>query len=206
MMKKVLSSVILLAAVNASAGENYFSDEWDAKGLIAIGGSGGSMSLTNKTTDSNGFNEVVKSENSGFSSATFKMGGESKNYRLFLDGTYYIFDAPDTTKSTAYSLGIQIDYLIRAGEHFNIFMGLNGGGIYSEFQQESADVPARTYYVDGKDAYAGAQLGVNIDIIENLGVELGGRLKHVFTSQDQYAIENLYEGYATLVFKFTGQY
>ena len=205
-MKKVLSSVILLAAVNASAGENYFSNEWDAKGLIAIGGSGGSMSLTNKTTDSNGFNEVVKSENSGFSSATFKMGGESKNYRLFLDGTYYMFDAKDTTKSTAYSLGVQIDYLVRAGEHFNIFMGLNGGGIYSEFQSEDASAPARTYYVDSKDAYAGVQLGVNIDIIDSLGIELGGRLKHVFTSQDQYTIENLYEGYATLVFKFTGEY
>ena len=206
MLKKVLSSVILLAAVNASAGENYFSDEWDAKGLIAIGGSGGSMSLTNKTTDNNGFTEIVKSDNSGFSSATFKMGGESKHYRLFVDGTYYIFSAPDTTESTAISLGVQMDYLIRAGEHFNIFMGLNGGGIYSEFQSEDNSTPAKTYSVDSKDAYAGAQLGVNIDIIDNLGIELGGRVKHVFTSEDQYVIENLYEGYATLVFKFTGEY
>ena len=198
--------MILLAAVNASAGENYFSDEWDAKGLIAIGGSGGSMSLTNKTTDNNGFNEVVKSDNSTFSSASFKMGGESKHYRLFIDSTYYIFSAPDTSKSTALSLGVQMDYLIRAGEHFNIFMGLNGGGMYSEFQNEDASVPAKTYYVDSKDAYAGGQLGVNIDITDNLGVELGGRLKHVFTGQDQYVIENLYEGYATLVFKFTGEY
>ncbi len=198
--------MILLAAVNASAGENYFSDEWDAKGLIAIGGSGGSMSLTNKTTDNNGFNEVLKSDNSGFSSASLKLGGESKNYRLFIDGTYYIFDAPDTTSSTAISLGVQMDYLIRAGEHFNIFMGLNGGGVYSEFQNEDASVPTRTYYVDSKDAYAGVQLGVNIDIIDNLGVELGGRVKHVFTDQDQYVIENIYEGYATLVFKFTGEY
>ena len=206
MLKKVLSSVILLAAVNASAGENYFSDEWDAKGLLAIGGSGGSMSLSNRSEDSNGFNEVLKSDNSGFSSATFKLGGESKNYRLFIDGTYYIFSAPETTKSTAVSLGVQVDYLIRAGEHFNIFIGLNGGGIYSEFQNEDSSVPARTYYVDSKDAYAGAQAGVNIDIIDNLGIELGGRAKHVFTSQDQYVIDNLYEGYATLVFKFTDEY
>lgn len=206
MLKKVLSSVILLAAVNASAGENYFSDEWDAKGLLAIGGSGGSMNLSNRTTDNNGFNEVLKSDNSGFSSATFKLGGESKNYRLFVDGTYYIFSAPETTKSTALSLGVQIDYLIRAGEHFNFFIGLNGGGIYSEFQNEDDSDPARTYYVDSKDGYAGAQAGVNIDITDNLGVELGGRAKHVFTSQDQYVIENLYEGYASLVFKFTGEY
>ena len=205
MMKKVLSSVILLAAVNASAGENYFSNEWDAKGLIAIGGSGGSMSLANKMEDSNGY-KLVSSENSSFSSATFKMGGESKDYRLFLDGTYYMFDAENTTSSTAYSLGIQIDYLVRAGEHFNIFMGLNGGGMYTEFQAEDASTPAQTYYVDGKNAYAGAQLGVNIDIIDSLGIELGGRFKHVFTGNNQYAIENLYEGYATLVFKFTGEY
>jgi len=206
MLKKVLSSVILLAAVNASAGENYFSDEWDAKGLLAIGGSGGSMSLANRTSAGNGFNELLVSDTSVFSSATFKLGGESKDYRLFIDGTYYIFDATGTTSSTAASLGLQMDYLIRAGEHFNIFIGINGGGIYSEFQDEDASVPAKTYYVDSKDAYAGAQMGVNIDIIDNLGVELGGRFKHVFTSEDQYVIENLYEGYATLVFKFTGEY
>ncbi len=200
MLKKVLSSAILLAAMNASASENYFANEWDAKGLIAIEGAGGSMSLADKNTTT-----ISQSESTGAGSVSLKLGGETKFYRLFLSGTYYLLDAPNTTKSTAASLGLQMDYLIRAGEHFNIFMGLNGGGIYSDFEY-AGTVPGTTEYTTNTDAYAGAQAGVNIDIIDNLGIELGARYKHVFSADDVYTIDNMYEGYASIVFKFTGEY
>lgn len=198
MLKKVLSSAILLAAMNASAGENYFANEWDAKGLIAIEGAGGSMDLVQKDATT-----IQTSESTGAGSVSLKLGGETKYYRLFLAGTYYLLDAPNTSKSTATSLGLQIDYLIRAGEHFNIFMGLNGGGIYSDFEDDSTGT---TSYKTNQDLYAGAQAGANIDITDNLGIELGVRAKHVFTDEDVYAIDNMYEGYASIVFKFTGEY
>ena len=200
MLKKVLSSAILLAAMNASAGENYFANEWDAKGLIAIEGAGGSINLIAKDATT-----ITTSESTSAGSVSLKLGGESRDYRLFLAGTYYLLDAPNTSKSTAASLGLQIDYLIRAGEHFNIFMGLNGGGIYSDFEYDGA-VAGTTDYTTNTDAYAGAQVGVNIDIIDNLGIELGVRGKHVFAADDVYTIDNMYEGYASIVFKFTGEY
>lgn len=201
MLKKVLSSAILLAAVSASAGENYFDNEWDAKGLIAIEGAGGSMNLI--TTDTSVDPAVSATDSTGAGSVSLKLGGESRFYRLFLAGTYYLLDAPNTSESSATSLGLQIDYLIRAGEHFNIFMGLNGGGIYSDFKQ---DVVGGTTSESNTDGYAGAQAGVNIDIIDNLGVELGARYKHVFSGEDVAAIDNMFEGYASIVFKFTGEY
>jgi hypothetical protein len=200
MLKKVLSSAILLAAMNASAGENYFANEWDAKGLIAIEGAGGSINLIAKDATT-----ITTSESTSAGAVSLKLGGESRHYRLFLAGTYYLLDAPNTSKSTAASLGLQIDYLIRAGEHFNIFMGLNGGGIYSDFEYDGV-VAGTTDYTTNTDAYAGAQVGVNIDIVDNLGIELGVRGKHVFAADDVYTIDNMYEGYASIVFKFTGEY
>jgi len=201
MMKKVLSSAILLASVAAGAGENYFSNEWDAKGLIAIEGSGGSMSLTQQNAST-----ITTDDSTGAGSVALKLGGESKYYRLFLEGRYYMLDASGFESSKAASLGLQVDYLIRAGEHFNIFMGLNGGGIYSKFQENaiSGSTPATQH--TNQDGYVGAQAGVNIDIIENLGIELGGRAKYVFTDDDVIAISNAYEGYVAIVFKFTGEY
>ena len=146
---------------------------------------------------------VSSTDSTGAGSVSLKLGGESRFYRLFLAGTYYLLDAPNTSSSSAASLGLQIDYLIRAGEHFNIFMGLNGGGIYSDFEQ---NVAGGTTSETNTDAYAGAQAGVNIDIIDNLGVELGVRGKHVFSGDNVAAIDNMYEGYAAIVFKFTGEY
>ena len=198
MLKKVLSAAVLLAAVNASAGENYFANEWDAKGLIALEGSGGSANLIYKDPTT-----IYATETESIGSVSLKLGGESKHYRLFLAGTYYQLDAPDTSKSTAGSLGLQVDYLIRAGEHFNIFMGLNGGLMYTNFEY---DVLGITTYDSNTDAYYGGQAGVNIDIIDSLGVELGIRGKYVSTANDVYTIDNMIEGYAAIVFKFTGDY
>lgn len=199
MLKKIIGSAILLAGMTASAGENYFANEWDAKGLIAIEGSGGSFNLTTKDGS-----VISTDESTGAGAVSLKLGGETKFYRLFLSGTYYMFDAPDTSESKAASLGLSIDYLIRAGEHFNIFLGLNGGGLYTDFRGDSS--PAGTPYETNTDGYAGVQAGVNIDIVDNLGVELGARTKHVFTGNDTYTIEDMYEGYASIVFKFTGEY
>ncbi len=201
MMKKVLSSALLLASVTVSAGENYFSNEWDAKGLIAIEGSGGSLSLKNQNAST-----IALDDSTGAGSVALKLGGESKFYRLFLEGRYYMLNASDYDSSKAASLGVQIDYLIRAGEHFNIFMGLNGGGIYSKFQKDAITATTPSVQHTNKDGYIGAQAGVNIDIIDNLGIELGARTKYIFAADDVVAISNAYEGYAAIVFKFTGEY
>jgi len=202
MLKKVLSSAVLLAAVNASAGENYFANEWDAKGLIALEGAGSAIDLVYQDTSVTP--NTIINDSAGGGAISLQLGGESNFYRLFLATTYYQFDAPQTSSSTATSLGVQLDYLIRAGEHFNIFMGVNGGGIYSDF--EYTDGTGTITTESGSDGYGGVQVGVNIDIVDTLGVELGGRVKHVFSTADVYTLDNIYEGYASIVFKFTGEY
>jgi len=204
MLKKVLSSAILLAAMNASAGENYFANEWDAKGLIAIEGAAGSTNTSYRdTTTTPGSTIITNDETSAAVSGSLKLGGETKFYRLFLAGSYYQLDVPNTSVSTAMSLGLQVDYLIRAGEHFNIFMGLNGGGIVSTFDYDVAGVVTSTTNQNG---YGGAQAGANIDLIDNLGIELGVRAKHVFSDNDTFAIDDMFEAYGSIVFKFIGEY
>jgi len=202
MLKKIISSVVLLAAVNVYAqSENYFASEWDAKGLLAIEGAGGSMNLTSESN-----NTIFADDDTASGAVSLKLGGESKNYRLFLVGTYYLLDAPNTSESTAMSLGLQVDYLIRAGEHFNVFLGLNGGGIRTDFKGVDTGIGSIAHEVE-TNPYAGAQAGVNIDIIDNLGLEFGARVKHVFRSSDlAYTINDMYEGYGSIVFKFTGDY
>jgi hypothetical protein len=199
MLKKIIGSAILLAGMSASASENYFANEWDAKGLLAIEVAGGSFDLSQKNDSA-----ITIDESTSAGSISLKLGGETKFYRLFLSGTYYQFDAPFTTESTAASLGLQVDYLIRAGEHFNIFLGLNGGVIRTDFQ--GTDTGSGIPYETNTDNYAGGQAGVNIDIVDNLGVELGVRARHVFTADNTYSIENMYEGYGSIVYKFTGEY
>jgi len=190
--------------MNASAGENYFANERDAKGLIAIEGAAGSTNTSYRdTTTTPGSTIITNDETSAAVSGSLKLGGETKFYRLFLAGSYYQLDVPNTSVSTAMSLGLQVDYLIRAGEHFNIFMGLNGGGIVSTFDYDVAGVVTSTTNQNG---YGGAQAGANIDLIDNLGIELGVRAKHVFSDNDTFAIDDMFEAYDSIVFKFTDEY
>ncbi len=193
-MKKILGSVLLLTSVYASAGENYFQNAWDAKGLMAIEGSFGSAQ-SKLTQPVAGGDRVLSSENNTAVGAGFKLGGESEYYRLFLSGRYHAVDGYDSVTT----LGMEMQYLIRAGENFNIFLGVNGGLM-------GARTSGVTEY-STSNPYAGVDAGANIDIVENFGVEFGVRVNKSLGDTDKVgSIDNLIEGYASLVFKFTGTY
>ena len=196
MLRKSVGSLMLLASVYASAGENYFQNAWDAKGLIALEGAVGTgqTKLTQPAVGGGDF--VVTSESNTAVGAGFKLGGESEFYRLFLSGRYHEVDNYDSVVT----LGMEMQYLIRAGENFNVFLGINGGVMNSQ-----ATVGAIEY--SASNPYAGADAGVNIDIIDNFGVEVGVRMNKSLSGSDEIgSVDNLIEGYASLVFKFTGAY
>ncbi|MDA3946587.1 MAG: hypothetical protein PF439_07915 [Helicobacteraceae bacterium] len=196
MLRKSVGSLMLLASVYASAGENYFANEWDAKGLLALEGFGGTAQ-TKLTQDYPGGGDYVIQSKSGTSvGGGLKLGGESKNYRLFLSARYHEVEDYDYVST----IGVEVQYLIRAGEHFNIFLGLNGGGMGTQTTINSVEYST-------KNPYAGGDAGVNIDIVENLGVELGLRYNKAFYDSSEIgAVDYLAEAYASIVFKFTGDY
>ncbi|MCK5666624.1 MAG: hypothetical protein KAI17_24210 [Thiotrichaceae bacterium] len=197
MLRKSVGSLMLLASVYASAGENYFQNSWDAKGLLALEGGFGIGSVKQTQNDpATGALFVLNSTNEAAISGGFKLGGESEHYRLFLSARYHEVQDFDSVVTA----GAELQYLIRAGENFNIFLGVNGGMMASQ-----KTIGALEYSTD--NAYAGVDAGVNIDITENFGLELGARLNNTFDDSDNPAnIAYLAEGYASLVFKFTGDY
>jgi len=195
MLRKSVGSLMLLASVYASAGENYFQNAWDAKGLLALEGGFGiaNAKQTEPAVDSV---HILNSANETAVSGGLKLGGESQYYRLFVSARYHEVKNFDYVTT----VGGEIQYLIRAGENFNIFLGINGGMMSSqkttgEFE-DSINNP-----------YAGGDVGVNIDVTENFGIELGARVNSTFTDSSNPAnIAYLAEGYGSLVFKFTGAY
>ena len=195
-MKKLIGSALLLTSVYATAGENYFQNEWDAKGLIGLEGAIGMTQVKLTEENPTGGKHVIQSEKKSTFAGGLKLGGESENYRLFLSGRYH--EAKDF--DSVLTVGAELQYLIRAGEHFNIFMGINGGQLMAY-----STVGSTQYKYDS--AYAGGDAGVNIDIFENFGLELGARgMKTLSESSDNGGISFLLEAYASLVFKFTGNY
>ncbi len=195
MIRKSIGSLMLLASVYASAGENYFQNAWDAKGLIALEGAVG-QAQTKLTQDAGAGDYVVTNESVNAYGAGLKLGGESENYRLFLSARYHDVENYDYVTT----VGLEMQYLIRAGEHFNIFLGVNGGGMAAQ-----TTVGAIEYATT--NPYAGGDVGVNIDIVENFGIELGVRGNKTFGDTAKIGtIDYLVEAYGSLVFKFTGTY
>lgn len=195
-MKKVIGSVLLLTSVYATAGENYFQNAWDAKGLLALEGAFGT-GQTKQTQDiPAGGSHVITNESGSAFGGGLKLGGESESYRFFISGRYHAVKDYDYV----YTAGAEMQYLIRAGEHFNIFLGVNGGMMGTQ-----ATFGATEYTTT--NPYAGADAGVNLDIVENFGLELGVRLnKNLGDTNKVASIDYLAEGYVSLVFKFTGEY
>ena len=187
---------MLLASVYASAGENYFANEWDAKGLIALEGFAGTTQTKLTQDDPSGGDYIILDKSGSAFGGGLKIGGESKDYRLFLSARYHDVEDYDYVST----LGAEIQYLIRAGEHFNVFLGLNGGVMASQ-------ATIGTVEYSTTNPYAGADAGVNIDIVDNLGVEFGLRVNKAFADSSEIgAVDYLAEGYASIVFKFTGEY
>lgn len=195
-MKKVLGSVLLLTSVYATAGENYYQNAWDAKGLLALeSGFGVAQTKLTEPNPAGGDHVIVNESKSAFSGG-LKLGGESESYRLFISARYHEVEDYDYV----YTAGAELQYLIRAGEHFNIFMGLNGGMMGSQ-----ATVGTTEYSVT--NPYAGGDAGVNIDVVDNFGIELGLRMnKNLGETNEKGSVDYLAEGYVSLVFKFTGDY
>ena len=195
MLRKSVGSLMLLASVYASAGENYYQNAWDAKGLLALEGGFG-VANAKQTQSIEGGVYVQRSQNEAAGSAGFKLGGESEYYRLFLSARYHEVENFDYVAT----VGGEMQYLIRAGENFNLFLGINGGMMSSQ-----TTLGANEYSIN--NPYAGGDVGVNIDITDSFGLELGARVNSTFTKSDNPAnVAYLAEGYASLVFKFTGQY
>ena len=195
-MKKVLGSVLLLTSVYAMAGENYYQNAWDAKGLLALEGAFGSAQTKLTEPNPSGGDHIISNTSNSAFGGGLKLGGESEHYRLFVSGRYHAVDNYDYVMTA----GMELQYLLRFTEYFDVFMGVNGGMMGSQ-----ATIGSTEYSV--WNPYAGGDLGINIDVLENFGIELGVRVNKAFSDSTEIgSVDLLAEGYASLVFKFTSDY
>ncbi|MEJ2468134.1 MAG: hypothetical protein P8Y65_04240 [Campylobacterales bacterium] len=177
MLKKIMLPALLVMGMSAHA------DEDSVKGLIGVGA--GYIGTEYNEEGSGG----DSSDTVGAPSFNLKLGAEGRFYRAFIDGSFWYTDE----YHSAGTLGVALQYLIRPAEAFNIFLGVNGGYINTIGDTEG-------------DAYYGVDAGVNLDLSENFGIEVGGRAAGVSGGNSDYAATAFYQGYANLIFKFTGDY
>jgi hypothetical protein len=168
---------LLVMGMNASA------DEESTKGLIGVGAS--YIGTEYNQPDSGG----TETDQVGAPSFNLKLGAEGRFYRAFIDGTFWYTDE----YHSAGTLGLALQYLIHPVESFNIFLGVNGGYINTIGETEG-------------DAYYGVDAGINLDLAENFGIEVGGRVAGVSGGNSDYAATAFYQGYVNAIFKFTGDY
>ena len=197
-MKKiytVLSAAALITSLHAFDG--------DSKGLVAVETGYGQFEYSYEDEVNTGRNTTT--DNVGY--LGLKIGAESRDYRLFLDGKYYV-----ATGGVDYinSFGAALQYLIHMNQDFNFFIGLNGGIVNLKIADSQVN---KTY--EFSEPYYGADVGFNYDLHDNLGIEVGARFMNVEADNTQYytdsggaskfrtyKIDNVVNIYASVVFKY----
>ncbi len=176
--------------MNAAADDSFFQNEGDARGLIGVevGFMGTNFQKDSGKTDIND-NPIIEDTTTSSASIGLKFGAESRHYRAFVEGRIWNTDE----YNNGATVGGALQYLIPTGDKLNLFIGINGGAI--------------NVYESDWDPYLGADLGVNIDMNNDFGIEIGGRYSSVDVgSSDMNKATSFYGAYVTAIFKFSGDY
>jgi len=181
MLKKIMLPALLVMGMNASADEDV------TKGLIGV--EVGYIGTEYNAPGTGG----TETDSVGAPSIGLKLGAEGEFYRAFVDSRYWYTDQ----YHSAVTVGAALQYLIRPVKVFNIFLGINGG-IINTLSNGSGDTASNPYY--------GVDAGVNFDIADNFGIEVGARYANVNNSDKDYIATQFYQGYVSAIFKFTGAY
>jgi len=177
MLKKILLPIVMVMGINA------YAEEGNDKGLIGV-----EVGYIGTKYNTPGMQATETDEN-GAASIGLKLGAEGRHYRVFVEGRYWNTDAYDN----AVSAGLALQYLIRPTETMNIFLGVNTGFISSTDKSKG-------------DPYYGGDIGVNFDLQENLGLEVGARYSDVDEGREDYAVGEFYQMYVSVIFKFSSDY
>jgi len=180
--------MLLVLGINAHAAEKRSLSEGYA-GLIGIEVGYIGTEMQNSHLPGNIVSgNLLYTEKRDNASLGLKLGGESRHYRAYIDMRVW----KDSDYGTSGTIGGAFQYLIPVGEKFNFFLGLNVGGINT---------------VDSEfDLYYGGDAGINFDMTDNLGLEVGVRYSDVdVNAKDIEKADYFYQGYVAVVFKFRGE-
>ena len=181
MLKKIMLPALLVMGMTASADEDV------TKGLIGV--EVGYIGTKYNAPGTAG----TETDTVGAPSIGLKLGAEGEFYRVFVDSRYWYTDQ----YHSAATVGAALQYLIRPAKAFNIFLGINAGWINTLTANKDET---------NSDPYYGVDAGVNFDVADNFGIEVGARYANVNSSDKDYITSEFYQGYVSAIFKFTGAY
>jgi len=187
--KLFLAGIVSVATASLlSAAEN--------SSLVAIEGGYSNLSseITNRAVTPNSYEE----DKTKIGNVGLKIGAESKNYRVFLNGRYYFADAQYDSLAT---YGIDFQYKFDFSSAFDIFVGVGAGIANAKF-----NVPSEPFSRTISDPYYSGDIGVNLHVAENIDIEIGGRymsLEALNSKSDMdYKFNDIMTAYASIVYKF----
>lgn len=170
----MLRKIVLASAL--VFGINASASDWDATPLIGIEGGGVIGHTPGSFTESN--------EN-GVSGGV-KLGAESDEYRAYISGRLYDVGDLDYMQS----VGLEVQYLIPLNDSMNVFLGGNGGWIRLN---GNTGTESRGYF--------GGDVGVDLDINDKFGLEVGYRLSKIDDAGSKYGVQYISNISAALIFK-----
>ena len=192
-MKKIVSIIatLFVLATTAQAAESSALDNWGVKTIIGIEGGFGQTSIeTNATGATN--------QTPYLGGLGLKLGAEGQEYRIYIDGRYYIIDGVEF----AFSGGATIQYIFRFSNFMNYFVGIEAGVTSFRYKVENESFTRET----GLQLYYGANTGFNFDITDSVGIELGGRYMVMDAANTKDGvltkIPYIAEGYLAIDFKY----
>lgn len=188
---KLFFSAILLVGATSAIGANE-----ENSSLVAI--EGGYSYLSSEVTDRASTPNSYDQEKAQLGNIALKLGAESKNYRVFLNGRYYFANAEYDALVT---YGVDVQYKFDFSSSFDIFIGAGAGIAEAKFQI-SGEPFSRTI----SDPYYSGDLGVNFHLSESVDLEIAGRyisLEALNSKSDvDYTFNDIITGYASIIYKF----
>jgi hypothetical protein len=190
-MRKSLQKAVLatvLASVPAMA--DGYSNTTDS--LFAVEGG-----YSNLNVDVNRNAYSVQDENMGH--LGLKLGAQSKNYRVFLSGRYFLAEQGNTIATG----GGELQYKFNFSKPVDFFIGVNGGIAYMEIgASDDGALPS----VSTQAPYVGGDLGFNYHASELVDLEVGTKYMHISDTVTQgtttYDFKNMITGYASIIIKY----
>ena len=196
-MKKLVKSLAVIStaltmSLAASQSSTSYNENWGVKSVIGFEGAFG-VSQT-EISGQNIIDTVPKS-------AGIKIGAEGQEYRILLNTRYYFMEKTEL----ALSAGATVQYLFRYADWGNLFLGVEAGGATFRFRYSPSTGGEETAET-GFQMYYGGNAGLNFDIGDTFGLELGGRYmamdSSITNNGSTIKVPYITQGYASILFKY----
>ena len=193
MIKKYITKALFVTILFSSSlyGSDY---RFESKSLVGIEGS--FNRINNEVVSSNNYYKTYK-DNLG--SLGLKIGGQTRNYRIYLGARYFV----DTDNKFDYitTYGAEGQYIFNIFSGVDFFLGLEGGIVNIKFQVDGETI-SRTL----SDPYFGGGVGISFDITDTAYFELGTKILNIdainSNNNISYQFNNIISTYMSIVIKY----